>query len=297
MDSSDSTTSSGSTSNNKKPSPDAPNEVRRRLKAGKGTVDKTYIQMGRDLYLAYHRRLYQTWGYDTFTDYVEKEVGIAKTRAERLRRIWTKYIKKLKVSPKELEGVGFTNAFTMMPVVDSGNVHEWMDKAKSSSWRDLDLAVQVARSPSPAAVAALAGAGAAVKTGDKIADTGMAFHDDDEAPDELKPGDLRRPWTFRMYPSQYKVVDAAVSEARRTKPDEMAENEALAHVATEFLAARMSKEESPLVRLKFLMTTMEQVYGGKFVWIKNDAAAAFLTDSMESRPDLFDDVPATEEEA
>jgi hypothetical protein len=256
--------------------------------------------MGRDLYLAYHRRLSSGWGYDTFKDYVEKEVGIAKSRAERLRRIWTKYVKKLKVSPKLLEGVGFTNAFTMLPVVDSSNVHEWLDKAKASSWRELDLAVQLERSPSPAAVAALAGAGATVKakTGADVADTGMAFHETDDTDlDESKSGDLRRPWTFRMYPSQYKVVDAAVSEARRTKPDEMAENEALAHVATEFLAARMSKEETPLVRLKFLMSTMEGVYGGKFVWIKNDAAAKFLTDSMESRPDLFDDVSTTPEES
>ena len=297
MGSSDSTNSSGSSPNKKKkPNPDAPSEVRKRLKDGKANVDKTYIQMGRDLYLAYHRRLYSGWGYDTFTDYVENEVGIAKTRAERLRRIWTKYVKKLKIPPKDLEGVGFTNAFTMLPVVNDSNVHEWIQTAKDSSWRDLDLAVQAARSPSPAAVAALAGAGAPVKkTGASVADTGMAFHDDDEAPEGEDKGDPRRTWKFRMYPSQYKVVDAAVAEARRTKPDEMAENEALAHVATEFLAARMSKEETPLVRLKFLMTTMEQVYGGKFVWIKNDAAAAFLSSAMDSRPDLFDDNPTPEE--
>lgn len=291
MDSSDTTTSSeGSSNKKKKPSPDAPNEVRKRLAQYKKTADTAYIQMGRDLYLAFHRRLFSTWGYDTWTDYVEQELGIAKTRAERLRRIWTKYIKTLRVAPKELVGLGFTNAFTMLSVVNGDNVHDWIDKAKKLSWRELDLAVQAAKSPSPAAVAALASAGAAVKkTGDSVADTGMAFHEEDV--EAMKPGDLRRAWTFRMYPSQYKVVDAAVSEARRTKPDEMAENEALAHVATEFLAARMSKEETPLVRLKFLMTTMEGVYGGKFVWIKNEGAAEFLSKAMETRPDLFDHDP------
>ena len=146
MDSSDTTTSSVGSSNKKtEPSPDAPSEVRKRLVEYKKAADTAYIQLGRDLYLAYHRRLFATWGYDTFTDYVEQELGIAKTRAERLRRIWTKYIKTLKVAPRELVGLGFTNAFTMLSVVDGSNVHDWIDKAKSMSWRELDLAVQAAR--------------------------------------------------------------------------------------------------------------------------------------------------------
>lgn len=295
MSSSESTTSSAATSN-KKPSPDSPNEVRKRLAQYKKVADGAYIQMGRDLYLAYHRRLFAKWGYDTFTDYVEQELGIAKTRAERLRRIWTKYIKTLKVAPKELQAVGFTNAFTMLQVVNETNVYNWIDKASKMSWRELDLAVQAAKGPSKKAVEELAATGSPVKTtGTDVADTGMAYHDDEATEDEGKPGDKRRAWTFRMYPSQYKVVDAAVSEARRTKPAEMAENEALAHVATEFLASRMSKEETPLVRLKFLMTTMEQVYGGKFVWIKNETAAAFLSEAMDSRPDLFVDPAPTKE--
>jgi hypothetical protein len=239
--------------------------------------------MGRDLYLAYHRRLFSKWGFDTFTDYVEQELGIAKTRAERLRRIWTHYVKKLKLPAAELQGVGFTNAFTMLAVTDPSNIHDWIEKAKSMSWRELDLAVQAAKSVSKAAA-------------DKIeASSGKATATDDAPPtedgseeDDLPPGDKRRPWTFRLYPSQFKVVDAAVAEAKRTKKDEMAENEALTNIATEFLGSRMSKEEKPLARVKFMLSVFEKVYGGKFVWIKNDEAAAFLGEQMEARPDLFD---------
>jgi len=69
----------------------------------------------------------------------------------------------------------------------------------------------------------------------------------------------------------------------------MAPNEALAHVATEFLAARMSKEEKPLVRVQFLLGNLETCYGGKFVWIKDNGAALFLADCMKQRPDLFNE--------
>jgi hypothetical protein len=260
--------------------------VRKRLKANKAKVDSAYIQMGRDLYLAFHRRFYQKWGYDTFTDYVEQEVGIAKTRAERLRRIWTKFVKQLKVAPAELAGVGFTNAFTMLPVVDSTNVYDWIDEAKNKSWRELDLAVRAAKGPSKAAADSItASTPKTPKAAPTAADDPTYEDDGSETPTDTK--DARRPWTFRLYPSQFKVVDAAVAEARRTKPDEMAENEALAHVATEFLASRMSKEEKPLVRLKFMLSVFESVYGGKFVWIKNEDAAQFLGDAMDQRPDLF----------
>lgn len=280
--------STDSSANSQKKNPDAPSEVRKRLKQNKAKVDSAYIQMGRDLYLAYHRRFYQKWGYDTFTDYVEQEIGIAKTRAERLRRIWTKFVKQLKVPPAELAGVGFTNAFTMLPVIDSTNVYDWIDKAKDSSWRELDLAVQAAKGPSKTAADKIKTSGGTATA--KPTDDDPTYDDDGSdvgVGAAVDPKDSRRPWTFRLYPSQFKVLDAAVAEARRTKPDEMAENEALAHVATEFLASRMSKEEKPLVRLRFMLSVFENVYGGKFVWIKNEEAAAFLGEAMENRPDLF----------
>lgn len=286
MGSSESTPSSGSSPNKK--NHDSPGEIRKRLKFNKAKVDDAYIQMGRDLYLAYHRRLYSKWGYDTFTDYVEREVGIAKTRAERLRRIWTKYVKQLNVTPAALSGVGFTNAFTMLSVVDSTNVHTWIEKAKNSAWRELDLAVQAAKGVSKDVADKIAATGDAIAASAKP-DDAPPTEDGSEIDETLVPGDKRRPWTFRLYPSQFKVLDAAVAEARRTKKDEMAENEALANIATEFLGARMSKEEKPLVRIKFMLSVFEQVYGGKFVWIKNEAAANFLGDAMESRPDLFDE--------
>jgi len=278
------------------PQVESAGEVRKRVARLKKEIDSSYIQLGKDFYLIYHRRLFQNWGYDSFTDYVETEVGMAKQRAERCRRIWTKFVKECGVKPKELDGIGYTNALLLLPVVKSDNVKHWIDTAKGIkrdefdkvvsrdplTYRDLDLAISAAKSPSAAAVADLPVAG----TPPEPENPGEEIDTTPGSPMPPVPAGRRR-LAVNMHPSQYKVVDAAIAEARRTKPEEMAENEALAHVATEFLAARMSKEEKPLVRVQFLLANLETSYGGKFVWVNDPAAAAFLGDCMEQRPDLF----------
>jgi hypothetical protein len=286
------------------PQVESAGEVRKRVRRLKKEIDSSYIQLGKDFYLIYHRRLYQKWGFDSFTDYVEEEVGMAKQRAERCRRIWTKFVKECGVKPKELDGIGYTNALLLLSVVKSDNVKKWIDTAKGIkrdefdkvvsreplSYRDLETAIAAAKSPSASAVADLPVAGVVPEPDPVPAQT------DDTPGSSLPPVPAgRRRLAVNCHPSQYKVIDAAISEAKRTKPEEMAENEALAHVATEFLAARMSKEEKPLVRVQFLLANLETSYGGKFVWVNDPAAATFLGDCMKQRPDLFSEPVENEE--
>jgi len=285
----------------KEPQGESPNEVRKRVKQIKKDIDLGYIQLGKDFYLIYHRRLYQTWGHDSFTDYVEMEVGMAQQRADRCRRIWTKFVKECGIKPKELDGLGYTSALQLLPVVTSSTARDWIEKAKGVvrdeagkvlsksplSYRDLALEITKAKSHSASSVADLP-----VAKGPSSGPIILA----DELDSMETPGvDHRRPFSVRCHPSQYKVLDAAIAEAKRTKAEEMADNEALAHVATEFLAARMSKEEKPLVRVQFLLSNLETCYGGKFVWIKDDDAANFLADCMQQRPDLFSEPVENEE--
>jgi hypothetical protein len=306
MPSSESTPSSEDSP--KKPSknnPDAPGEVRKRIRRLKKEVDSAYIQLGRDLYLVYHRRLFNNWGHDSFTDYVEMEVGISQSRADRLRRIWTVFIKQLGLKPAKLSGVGYTNAHVLLTlvgkkVIDEKNIGKWLEEAKTKSYRELEQAATKAKSAS--AAAALESAGVPVETvhpaptdpGDSsVTDANLddVVGDPPSASEDVPtedPSDPRRGMKFRLHPSQYKVVDAAIAEAKRSKPEEMADNEALANVATEFLAARMSKEEKPLARVSFILSTLEGCYGGKFVWIKDDEAATVLAEAMNQHPDLFD---------
>jgi len=272
---------------------ESPNEVRKRVKRLKKVIDESYIQLGKDFYLIYHRRLFSQWGHDSFADYIENEVGMAQQRADRCRRIWTKFVKECGVSPAEMETVSYTSALMLQQVVDETNVREWLDRAKGvvrdsdgvpvatkpMSYRELESEIAEARATHP-------------RSGSKSVSADEADEDDEETKIDgatSAPVDRRKHISVYCHPSQYKVIDAAMAEAKRAKKIEMADSEALAHVATEFLGARMSKEEQPLVRVQFLLGELETVYGGKFVWIQNNDAAAFLKTCMEQRPELFNE--------
>jgi len=271
--------------------PDAPSAIRARIKKHKVEIDSAYIGMGKDLYLTFHRKLYEQWGHDTFTDYLENEVGISVTRGERVRRIWTRFVKQEAVKPNELDGLGYTNALALLPVLGreapEGLPHrttaQWINIAKKLSWRDLDLEVKKYTGTTQKQKENLVAGGAVLTT-----------EESPEVPPPLSPTDNRRPWAFKFHPSQFKVVDAAVAEIKRCSPKEMSTEEAMAHVATECLSSRMSKEEAPTARVPFLLHNLEKVHGGKFVWIPDDTAAAFLSECMKARPDLFS--PPVEEE-
>lgn len=287
--------SASGNSQNQESGPDAPKELRARVRQLKADIDSSYIQLGRDLYLIYHRKLYEGWGHDTFTDYVENEVGMSQSRAERCRRIWTKFVVKEGISPKALDGLGYTNALALLPVLgldvqddelEERDTKDWIERAKKLSWRALELEVKKYTGISAAQKQALVNAGAKITT-----DMG----DTPNAPEPISQIDDRRHFNHKLHPSQWKVVDAAMAEAKRSKPDEMADSEALAHMATEFLAARMSKEEEPVARVEFLLHNLEHVYGGKFVWIPGNDAATYLAEKMQERPDLFT-TPTEEDE-
>jgi len=253
---------------------DEPEEIRKRLRASKKAIDEEYIRMGRDLYQVYHRRLFLDWGHDTFDDFAENEVKISRKRAERVRLIFTHFVKECGLKPSELSVLGYTCANELRGATDQSNVRQRVKAAKDLSWRALRRKIAQWKQP-PKDV-----------TDDmpKVPDEEPPV-DDDTTP--LASNDGRIVRNFPLYPSQQKVVQAAIDEAKRGKPNEMADNEALANISTEFLASRMSKEEEPVTRCRYILSVLERVYGGKMIWIPDDEAAEALAKYMEKHPELF----------
>jgi len=261
-------------------SSDSPGEVLKRLVETKQVMDRAYMQMGRDLYLAFHKRLFIEWGYDTFAEFVEKKLGENYKRAERMKRIWEHFVKECQLRPSALKGLSYTNALQLLVVTDRTNAAARVALAKKMSYRDLQTQIKVWQSPAAEDVADLPKAGATAPEG--------------EGADEDR-GD-RETMSFGLYPGQHKVVDAAIAEAQRAKASGMAPNEALANIATEFLAARMAKEDEPVTRLSFMLGTLERVYGGKIIWLPTDEASNYLVAAMKKRQDLFPDPDTPEED-
>jgi hypothetical protein len=275
-----------------------PQEVRKRVKSLKKTIDTAYIQLGRDYYLIYYQKLYERWGYDTFGDYVEIDVGVPRAKAERCIRIWSKFIKELMLSPGQLEGLGFTKASAILSVVTPENATQWVETAKNASWKELTVKLAAAKAPPKEAV-------------ERIRSSAPVGEEDtaEAAPPSPPPGGKPFPpstavdpdtvvkqKTFYLYPSQAQILEAALDDVKRSKPTGVPDNEALAHVCQEYVGSRMAKEEKPIIRLRFLLAVMEKVYGGRFVWLQSSEAAAVLFAAMEEHQHLFDVKEETDKE-
>jgi hypothetical protein len=266
---------------------DDPAEILKRILDTKKAMDRAYMQLGRDLYLAFHRRLFIDWGYDSFKDFVEQKIGESHKRAMRSKRIWEHFVKECSLRPSALNGLAYVNALQLLPVTDRSNAAARVAVARKMTCRELETQIKVWNSPSA----------------DDVADLPPVDDDDEDstpaagaATDAIEPDDGREVLTFRLYPGQSKVVDAAIAEAQRAKDSGMAPNEALANMATEFLASRMAKENEPVTRLTFMLGVLERVYGGKIIWIPSDEASDYLIGAMEKRPDLFPDPESPNEE-
>lgn len=270
---------------------DTPEAVAARIKAIVSRINSDYLYLGREIYKVYHRRMYLDLGYSTFDECMASEFGISKERADRVRRVWTKFIKELGVNPDRLDGVGFAKAFAMLPVVNSDNAGDLIDRAKNaSSAKAFNEHVDLLKGK-PKAVA-------------KAKDNSASYEEtttDHSMPQPSPSGrltvqpveviDQERPTkvTFNLYPSQREIIDAAIAEVTRNKTGGglMAPNEALSHVALGFMADRLTRDGRPNAQVRFYLNWFERVYGGKFVWITNDEAVAVLTKAINEHPNLF----------
>lgn len=310
---------------------DAPEAVFTRAKALKRTIDTAYIGLGRELYQIFHRRLFIGEGFDTFDDWVERGLGISRSRADRVRRIWTKFVKELNLHADQLQGIGYSNALTLLGIINNENAQDWLAKAKTMSWRDLALAVAAARGPTPEAIEALQNAGVEVtrkveEDNDDLSREG-GFDDipsgggggalpsersgltssgpspdrrrpptDDEEVGRVEVLNARRTTvTLQLKDDQLRVWNAALDVVKRAKKTEASLGECVAHVATEFLANRLTKEGKPEARVAFYLANFEHVFGGKFIHITSKEAADVLSKAIDEHRELFEGaaVPVT----
>lgn len=281
---------------------DRPEDIFQRAEEYRRAIDTAYIGLGRELYLIFHRRLYIDRGYETFDDWCEREFGMSSSRGERVRRIWTKFIRELHLRVDQLSGIGYTRALNLLPVVTRENADEWLEKARTMEWRDLKNEIDAAKTP-PEVVAAFEEAGAAIKqinegSADMPPSPTTTAPESTDTPLSTTTSIVdrkRKIVTLKLYDDQMEVWRAALAEAQRSKPTEMAPNEALANICTEFLAARTVKEEKPLTRVSFYLRWFEEIYGGKFLWVKGEEALPYLEEAVEKAgADLIEANPAAQ---
>jgi hypothetical protein len=126
-------------------------KVRKEAKDLAGRVDTEYINLARLLYEIYdtpvggdekNGPIWTQWGYKSFAEYVQEELGIHKKRAQRLKKIWER-LEGLRSEGMD-EGVrdrlvqlGFSKIRELVRVVTPKNAEKWVGKAEELSYPHL----------------------------------------------------------------------------------------------------------------------------------------------------------------
>jgi hypothetical protein len=256
------------------PTGDSPDAIRQRIPQIRAITELSYMQLARDLWSVFHRKLYTDWGFESFDHYVRHEVGISKDRSYRLRRIFSVFVMKCDIPPATLNVLGRSKAERLLPFVTKKNAHDWVSRAQKMTYDELlteietEKAKQVSPDPAPSAEV--------------------------EPPSTVSPVRLTKPpregfveRKFYLPEDSDTLLTESLGEAQRiTKSASDSFN--LSCILQHFLAHRLTQEGKDDGRLGWFMRNMERVYGVRLIRVKDtDEAWGILQGAVESRPDLF----------
>lgn len=124
------------------------NKIRRRAKNLAKAIDTGYLEMAEILWAVYDTPVdndpnkgpvFHSWGYASFGEYAEIELGLSKRRAERLRQIWMHYEVRLKGRldrrlKQRLYALGWSKVREIATIVTPENAEKWLELAEKSTY-------------------------------------------------------------------------------------------------------------------------------------------------------------------
>lgn len=255
-------------------------DIRKDIKERAERIDQEYLHLGKDLYVAKHCEHYLKWGFTTWRGYIGSEPGLSIKKDERLRKVWKTLVKGLGLTPKDLHSIGFSKASLLCldGFLTRGNMNEWLEKGRTSSFRDLKAQVQKSRKPLETRI-----------------------EERDEEDDEGKPtgkkikvkvvtvasGDDFESVSFSLADDQREVVEEALGKAELIA-ESSKRGHLLSLICTDFLAGNLGTDPKERVRLKFHLRNLEEAFGVKVMALpQGDEATKAIGEFVASRPDLF----------
>lgn len=114
-------------------------ELRNEVIKARDNIDDNYQRLCQLLYTVRLKRSYESWGYESFKEYVASEVVFKITKAQYLCQIWESlYVKQGNPAVYEkVMSIGWTKAKELVHIVTEENVDEWIEKAKHMSVEQL----------------------------------------------------------------------------------------------------------------------------------------------------------------
>lgn len=116
-----------------------------RLRDAKLAVDRDYLILGRELYIAFSSDKFKE-KFDSFDDYAVS-LGVEPGRAKRLRRVFKKFSHDVGVSFEQMLSIGYERLKAIEPVINRGNKGVWLDRAKRMEFPELVAEVKKNKKP------------------------------------------------------------------------------------------------------------------------------------------------------
>ena len=252
-------------------------KVRRRARQLSKALDTGYLELAEILYHVYitpvnndpsQGPLWTGWGYSSFGDYADQELGLARRKAERLRQIWFHVEERLgsqldRDLKKRLYAVGWSKLREIASLLIPENTEKWLHLAENGSHAQVAAAAkQVRKRVDEARERKLA-----IR---ENPDGGLTMDGFEEEEALLRQIDIDddslklRTKVFGLYPDQMANVEAALDRAEQLSKSDSSSNN-LSLICMDFLATNdFGRENDPINILRYL-SRMEQSLGVKLV--------------------------------
>jgi hypothetical protein len=236
-------------------------------------LDEGYMEMARLLYLIddtpvdgdrHNAAIYTKWGYATFGEYCQEELGIHKKKAQRLRKVWWNLEVRLKghIDPKlkrRIISLGFSKARELVSVLTVRNVETWVDRAEKLSYTKLVRALQKYREDRDRRVAEREvqdAFNASSPSRPSGASSGRCEEEEDEEEEEVPVPDCNYDeeaktshMHFQVYPEQRLIIQEALDRAKQLSNSDIKSNN-LHLICLDFLATNDFKKATKTQRLR-----------------------------------------------
>ena len=122
-------------------------KLRKQVLTLRDTIEKSYYGLGKELRRVMDGRLrdgtpvWKSWGFVSFDDYCERELGFRERKAYYLLDVFAS-VENGPFSEEDVERLGWTKAASLAPLVKKGiitqnNVSDWLDKTQGKSYQEL----------------------------------------------------------------------------------------------------------------------------------------------------------------
>lgn len=121
----------------------SPEELRKRIPQLYVQIQEHYLVLAQCLLEVKHsKKILDEWGYGTFKEYAQKELGVYYSKANYLSRIWLHFGKEQELLVK-MKALGWDKMKELLHVINGENADYWLSKAKMMTADDLRKDVKV----------------------------------------------------------------------------------------------------------------------------------------------------------